>query len=81
MDSYTISNRGRKASWRFGGAATTKTLPHVNVAVEPVAAAVLVKAGIPVKRQVQAELARLGCALQFVTNVGIAVVAVMMRSK
>jgi hypothetical protein len=44
-------------------------------------AAVVVKEGNPVNRQLQAELTRLGCAPQFAMNVGIADVAVMTRCK
>lgn len=58
---------------KFGKADRLKTRLHAKVAVELAAGDAVVKAGIPVKRQLHAELTRLGCAPQFATNVGIAV--------
>ena len=53
----------------------------LGVVVGIMRAAVVVKAGTPVNRQLQAELTRLGCAPQFAMNVGIADVAVTTRFK
>lgn len=55
--------------------------PHLALVVVFAAAVAVVKAGISVIRQLQAELTRLGCAPQFARNVGIAVEAVTTRFK